>query len=449
MQLCGFQFCTSRVSPVAGLHISDMKWILDSTTGAAVNFDRALKIIAKGGMDPRIRSKLWPLLLNVYPPSASTAHQSEVRKRTLRRYWHVQRRFLTDDGPAADYEQRGATETWQQTAQRISTDVVRTSPESDFYAGEHRVARLAMLKRMLLAYAFIDPATGYCQGMSDLASAFLQMKMSEPHLRGVQHSARLSSRMIIEAAEDAVGGRPVRAELKAEVAAYSLFQAFMSTRMRDNFQVGGAGMQAQYEQLDKLLLSVDFDMHLHLVKAKAREHFYAFRSLLLLFCRELPHLSCLSFWEMLWATEELAGTRLHLHCIVGVLQRHRQEIMGHRNSSDDMLRFFNDLPGKINPTDLISSANDVLRQEDLLHDQDARATSTVSSNDRTSFMSLSKWLSHRSSNDRDSERRSRRISARSMVETKQPSIEFNLHPSPSSPRSSNMFSIDSGSEHTE
>ncbi|CAA7016666.1 unnamed protein product [Microthlaspi erraticum] len=59
---------------------------------------------------------------------------------------------------------------WLWTLHRIVVDVVRTDTHMEFYEDPRNIGRMSDI---LAVYAWVDPATGYCQGMSDLVSPFV------------------------------------------------------------------------------------------------------------------------------------------------------------------------------------------------------------------------------------------------------------------------------------
>ncbi|XP_021775553.1 TBC1 domain family member 15-like isoform X2 [Chenopodium quinoa] len=59
---------------------------------------------------------------------------------------------------------------WLWTLHRIVIDVVRTNSHLEFYEDQKDLARMFDI---LAIYAWVDPETGYCQGMSDLLSPFI------------------------------------------------------------------------------------------------------------------------------------------------------------------------------------------------------------------------------------------------------------------------------------
>ncbi|CDY23369.1 BnaC04g48970D [Brassica napus] len=130
---------------------------------------------------------------------------------------------------------------WLWTLHRIVVDVVRTDGHLEFYEDPGNLGRMSDI---LAVYAWVDPATGYCQGMSDLVSPFV---------------------VLFEDNADA----------------FWCFEMLIR-RTRANFQMEGP--TGVMDQLQSLL------------------HF-AFRMLLVLFRRELSFNEALRMWEMMWAAD--------------------------------------------------------------------------------------------------------------------------------------------------
>ncbi|KAJ4904172.1 Ypt/Rab-GAP domain of gyp1p superfamily protein [Raphanus sativus] len=130
---------------------------------------------------------------------------------------------------------------WLWTLHRIVVDVVRTDGHLEFYEDPGNLGRMSDI---LAVYAWIDPSTGYCQGMSDLVSPFV---------------------VLFEDNADA----------------FWCFEMLIR-RTRANFQMEGP--TGVMDQLQSLL------------------HF-AFRMLLVLFRRELSFNEALRMWEMMWAAD--------------------------------------------------------------------------------------------------------------------------------------------------
>ncbi|MQL86962.1 hypothetical protein Taro_019495 [Colocasia esculenta] len=166
---------------------------------------------------------------------------------------------------------------WRWTLHRIVVDVVRTDSHLEFYENSKNMARMSDI---LAVYAWIDPATGYCQGMSDLLSPFV---------------------VLYEDNADA----------------FWCFEMLLR-RMRENFQMEGpTGVMKQLQALWKILELTDAEIFAHLSLIGAESLHFAFRMLLVLFRRELSFNEALCMWEMMWAADfdEAIARDLDQNCL--------------------------------------------------------------------------------------------------------------------------------------
>ncbi|KAF8101227.1 hypothetical protein N665_0208s0018 [Sinapis alba] len=152
---------------------------------------------------------------------------------------------------------------WLWTLHRIVVDVVRTDSHLEFYEDPGNLGRMSDI---LAVYAWVDPATGYCQGMSDLVSPFV---------------------VLFEDNADA----------------FWCFEMLIR-RTRANFQMEGpTGVMDQLQSLWHILQLTDKDIFSHLSRIGAESLHFAFRMLLVLFRRELSFNEALRMWEMMWAAD--------------------------------------------------------------------------------------------------------------------------------------------------
>ncbi|XP_073013155.1 rab GTPase-activating protein 22-like isoform X2 [Typha latifolia] len=166
---------------------------------------------------------------------------------------------------------------WLWTLHRIVVDVVRTDSHLEFYGDSKNMARMSDI---LAVYAWVDPATGYCQGMSDLLSPFVVLY------------------------ED-------------DADAFWCFEMLLR-RMRENFQMEGpTGVMKQLQALWKILELTDAELFGHLLVIGAESLHFAFRMLLVLFRRELSFDEALCMWEMMWAADfdEAVTHQLEENCL--------------------------------------------------------------------------------------------------------------------------------------
>ncbi|XP_047338291.1 small G protein signaling modulator 2-like isoform X1 [Impatiens glandulifera] len=152
---------------------------------------------------------------------------------------------------------------WLWTLHGIVVDVVRTDCNLEFYEDKKNFARMSDI---LAVYAWVDPATGYCQGMSDLLSPFVFL-------------------------------------FEDDADAFWCFEMLIR-RTRENFQrEGPTGVIKQLQVLWQILELTDREMYSHLSRIGAESLHFAFRMLLVLFRRELSFNEALCMWEMMWAAD--------------------------------------------------------------------------------------------------------------------------------------------------
>ncbi|XP_028550572.1 small G protein signaling modulator 1 isoform X1 [Dendrobium catenatum] len=190
---------------------------------------------------------------------------------------------------------------WLWTLHRIVVDVVRTDSQLEFYGDSKNIARMSDI---LAVYAWIDPATGYCQGMSDLLSPFV---------------------VLYEDNADA----------------FWCFEMLLR-RMRENFQMEGpTGVMKQLQAVWKILERTDAVLFEHLTVIGAESLHFAFRMLLVLFRRELSFSEVLFMWEMMWAADfdEAGVQQLEENCLEPLLVRVSGSENGEENADNCKRKF--------------------------------------------------------------------------------------------------------------
>ncbi|CAN0858000.1 Rab GTPase-activating protein 22 [Linum grandiflorum] len=166
---------------------------------------------------------------------------------------------------------------WLWTLHGIVVDVVRTDIHLEFYEDKKNLARMSDI---LAVYAWIDPATGYCQGMSDLLSPFVVL-------------------------------------FEDDADAFWCFEMLLRRR-RENFQMEGpTGVMKQLQALWHILEVSDREIYAHLSRIGAESLHFAFRMLMVLFRRELSFSETLRMWEMMWAADfdESVACNLEKSCL--------------------------------------------------------------------------------------------------------------------------------------
>ncbi|CAI9108632.1 OLC1v1008285C1 [Oldenlandia corymbosa var. corymbosa] len=202
--------------------------------------------------------------------SGSLAHETEMLNR--QEISEVPETPLNIPSSQAGTGSEDRVSEWLWTLHQIVVDVVRTDSHLEFYEDTKNLARMSDI---LAVYAWVDPRTGYCQGMSDLLSPFV---------------------VLFEDNADA----------------FWCFEMLLR-RMRENFQMEGpTGVIKQLQALWHILELTDREMFSHLSVIGAESLHFAFRMLLVLFRRELSFTDVLSMWEMMWAADFDESLACHL-----------------------------------------------------------------------------------------------------------------------------------------
>ncbi|XP_022749657.1 TBC1 domain family member 17-like isoform X6 [Durio zibethinus] len=188
----------------------------------------------------------------------------------------------------------------------IEKDVVRTDRLLSFYDGDDN-PNVNLLRDILLTYSFYNFDLGYCQGMSDLLS-------------------------------------PILFVMEDESESFWCFVALME-RLGPNFNRDQNGMHSQLFALSKLVELVDSPLHNYFKQNDCLNYFFCFRWILIQFKRELEYEKTMRLWEVLWT--HYLSEHLHLYVCVAILKHYRGKIMGEQMDFDTLLKFINELSGRI------------------------------------------------------------------------------------------------------
>ncbi|XP_026389916.1 small G protein signaling modulator 1-like isoform X3 [Papaver somniferum] len=207
--------------------------------------------------------------------SRNFEHESEINR--LRISDVPETAVMSSTTSAGERASEERVSEWLWTLHRIVVDVVRTDSHLEFYEDAKNMARMSDI---LAVYAWVDPGTGYCQGMSDLLSPFVVLYDDNAD-------------------------------------AFWCFEMLLR-RMRENFQMEGpTGVMKQLESLWRILELTDKETFSHLSLIGAESLHFAFRMLLVLFRRELSFNEALCMWEMMWAADfdESVARDLEENCL--------------------------------------------------------------------------------------------------------------------------------------
>lgn len=122
-----------------------------------------LRTLAWAGVPDALRPIVWPMLLGYLPATAALRTASLARKRA--EYAAAVERTLSPGAPMLDRA------IWHQ----IAIDVPRTNPGIRLWQQE---TTQRALERILYVWSVRHPASGYVQGINDLATPFLEVFLS-------------------------------------------------------------------------------------------------------------------------------------------------------------------------------------------------------------------------------------------------------------------------------
>ncbi|TYH08034.1 hypothetical protein ES288_A08G282800v1 [Gossypium darwinii] len=282
------------------LGLEEWATFLDSE-GRVVDSKALRKRIFYGGIEHKLRKEVWAILLGHHTYESTYAerkHQRSIKKteyETIKSQWQ-------SISPA----QAKRFTKFRERKGLIEKDVVRTDRSLSFYDGDDN-PNVNLLRDILLTYSFYNFDLGYCQGMSDLLS-------------------------------------PILLVMEDESESFWCFVALMEC-LGPNFNRDQSGMHSQLFALSKLVELLDNPLHNHFKQNDCLNYFFCFRWMLIQFKRELEYEKTMRLWEVLWT--HYLSEHLHLYLSVAILKRYRGKIIGEQMDFDTLIRFINELSGRI------------------------------------------------------------------------------------------------------
>lgn len=276
--------------------------------------EAALRKFAWTGIPSRFRSFLWPMLIG-YMPFAKDRQQSALQRRRQEYQQNV-----------TASRSAGAAEADQTLLRQILVDVPRTAPLVPLIQAQW-VQR--SLERVLFAYASRHPATGYVQGLNDLATPFYAVFLS-PWVDS-------SDSEIKGASDDDLQG------VEADV--YWCLCRLLEG-ISDHYTAGQAGIQRMIHTMRTIVLRLDPHL-VHILESNEVEfQDFAFRWMNCLLLREIPFHLVFRIWDTYIAeskTSVIDGFQtFHVYVCATLLLKYSEQLkkMGH----GDMFIFLQKLP---------------------------------------------------------------------------------------------------------
>lgn len=228
---------------------------------------QALRGLAWKGVPSELRPIVWPLLLNYLPASASIRTSTLARKRAEYAAG-VERAFA-----------RGTAALDRAIWHQIRIDVPRTNPGIRLWQQE---ATQRALERILYVWAIRHPASGYVQGINDLATPFFEVFLSA-YIDGDPEKAELAA-------------LPTFAREALEADTFWCLSKLLDG-IQDNYISAQPGILRQLRLMGEVVARIDAPLHKHLAEQGVEYVQFSFRWMNCLLMREMSVKNIIRMWD--------------------------------------------------------------------------------------------------------------------------------------------------------
>ncbi|CAH9083305.1 unnamed protein product [Cuscuta epithymum] len=239
---------------------------LSSTT---VVLDK-LRELAWSGVPPYLRPVVWRLILGYAPPNSDRREGVLTRKRL---------EYLDCVAQYYDIPDTERTSEEITMLRQIAVDCPRTVPDVTFFQQE-KVQK--SLERILYTWAIRHPASGYVQGINDLATPFMVVFLSE-HLEGSIDNWKIAD-------------LPAEKISNVEADCYWCLTKLLDC-MQDHYTFAQPGIQRLVFKLKELVRRIDEPILRHMEEQGLEFLQFAFRWFNCLLIREIPFHLVHRLWD--------------------------------------------------------------------------------------------------------------------------------------------------------
>ncbi|GAM19959.1 hypothetical protein SAMD00019534_031340, partial [Acytostelium subglobosum LB1] len=276
-----------------------------------VDLDALKKVGWRGVPDSR-RPMAWKILLGYLPSNG------ERREETLER----KRNEYKDCLPQYYISEDKRTDTDKKTLKQIQMDVPRTNPSVPLF---QRPPIQDMLERILYIWGIRHPASGYVQGINDLATPFIYVFLTE-FVADVENCN-------IEALDASILA-------KVEADSYWCLTKLLDG-IQDHYTFAQPGIQRMIAQLKGLLETINSSLCEHLAEQDAQFIQFAFRWMNCLLMREIPFQLIIRMWDT-YLSEREGFSVFHVYVCAAFLVLWSDELK--RKDFPDIMMFLQKPP---------------------------------------------------------------------------------------------------------
>ncbi|KAE8649088.1 TBC1 domain family member 22B isoform X2 [Cucumis sativus] len=258
--------------PIMGARATDSARVMKFTkllSGTTIISDK-LRELAWSGIPPYMRPNIWRLLLGYAPPN-SDRKEGVLRRKRLEYLDSVAQFYDIPDTERSDDEIN--------MLRQIAVDCPRTVPDVAFFQ-QAQVQK--SLERILYTWAIRHPASGYVQGINDLATPFLVVFLSEYLEGGVEKWS------ISDLSPDNI--------TNIEADCYWCLSKLLDG-MQDHYTFAQPGIQRLVFKLKELVRRIDEPVSRHMEEQGLEFLQFAFRWFNCLLIREIPFHLVTRLWD--------------------------------------------------------------------------------------------------------------------------------------------------------
>jgi len=278
----------------------------------------SLRAVGWGGVCPEIRAQVWQLLLGYLPTNKHRRAQTLDNRR--QEYASYVRHHCSSA------ESGARSEADSELVKQIRVDVLRTNPELGLFQRSPQAQ--ASLERVLFIWAVRHPASGYVQGINDLAVPFFLLFLSS----STAHCL------------DCLRPDDVAADIWGHVEADTFgCLSKLLDGIQDHYVFAQPGIQRCVFKLQELVSRIDESLANHLQSQELQFMQFAFRWINCLLMREIPLPLTFRMWDSYLCEDNNDGFKnLHVYVCAAFLTRFSPQLK--QMEFQDLVMYLQKLP---------------------------------------------------------------------------------------------------------
>ncbi|KAL3778992.1 hypothetical protein ACHAW5_005758 [Stephanodiscus triporus] len=296
----------------------------DAILSSPVASLRELRKLAWNGVPQHMRPTTWKILLGYLPANASRREGAMRRRRE--EYRDAVRRHYDVPDDSRTYAE-------QETLRQVLVDVPRTAPDVPLFR-DPRVRRC--LGRLLYVWATRHPASGYVQGINDLATPLLAVFVGEclgDVVDGDGMADVLDGSRMVDVTD--------RMMEDVEADAYWCLTSLLSG-IQDHYTSDQPGMQRMVMRLEELVNRIDAELASHLRDTGIEFMQFAFKWMNCLLLREFRLPCVMRLWDAYFSEGDGGFEDFHVYVCASFLVHFSPTLR--QMGFDELFQFMQNMP---------------------------------------------------------------------------------------------------------